>query len=89
VHRDPPRPNFHLNQIIIPSSRGGEDIEAVPDRGEFLVMKQAELTSVGQVYGLSEGTEDGRGGRTGQAVEPEEDPLEAIPTEGFQRVWTR
>jgi hypothetical protein len=72
-----------------PRLAGGEDIEAVPDRGELLVIKQAELTSAGQVYGLSEGTEDERGGLTGQAVEPEEDLLEANPTEGFQRVWTR
>ncbi|WP_020140683.1 hypothetical protein [Streptomyces sp. 351MFTsu5.1] len=27
--------------------------------------------------------------KTDQALDPEEDPLEAIPSEEFQRVWTQ
>ncbi|MFI5676763.1 hypothetical protein [Streptomyces cellulosae] len=65
-------------------------IEAVPDRGEFIVIKQAELTSAGQLHRYSwEHLEDEHGGLTDQAIDPEEDPLEAIPAEEFQRVWTR
>ncbi|MGW0290614.1 hypothetical protein [Streptomyces tuirus] len=65
-------------------------IEAVPDRGELIVIKQAELTSVGQLHRYSwEHLEDERGGLTDQAIDPAEDPLEAIPAEDFQRVWTR
>lgn len=65
-------------------------IEAVPDRGELIVIKQAELTSVGQLHQYSwEHLEDEHGGLTDQAIDPEEDPLEAIPAEEFQRVWTR
>ncbi|GGV80511.1 hypothetical protein [Streptomyces massasporeus] len=65
-------------------------IEAVPVRSEFVVIKQAELTSAGQLHRYSwEHLEDEHGGLTDQAIEPEEDPLEAIPAEEFQRVWTR
>lgn len=65
-------------------------IEAVPDRGELIVIKQAELTSAGQLHRYSwEHLEDEHGGLTDQAIDPEEDPLEAIPAEEFQRVWTR
>ena len=65
-------------------------IEAVPDRGEFIVIKQAEFTSAGQLRRYSwEHLEDKHGGLTDQPIDPEEDPLEAIPAEEFQRVWTR
>ncbi|TQJ89984.1 hypothetical protein FBY22_0751 [Streptomyces sp. SLBN-31] len=65
-------------------------IEAVPDRGELIVIKQAELTSAGQLHRYSwEHLEDEHGGLTDQAIDPEEDPLEAIPAEEFQRVWTQ
>ncbi|MEU1200973.1 hypothetical protein ABZ446_32790 [Streptomyces sp. NPDC005813] len=65
-------------------------IEAVPDRGQLIVLKQAELTSSGQLHRYSWGhLEDERGGLTDQAIDPEEDPLEAIPAEEFQRVWSR
>ncbi|MFJ2928443.1 hypothetical protein ACIPIU_25980 [Streptomyces massasporeus] len=64
-------------------------IEAVPDRGELVVIKQAELTSAGQLHRYSlEHLEDEHGGLTDQAIEPEKDPLGAIPAEEFQRVWT-
>ncbi|MFE5682686.1 hypothetical protein [Streptomyces sp. NPDC056512] len=65
-------------------------IEAVPDRGELIVLKQAELTSAGQLHRYSwEHLEDEHGFLTDQAIDPEEDPLEAIPAEEFQRVWNR
>ncbi|WP_406469525.1 hypothetical protein OH738_23360 [Streptomyces hirsutus] len=65
-------------------------IEAVPDRGELIVIKQAELTSAGQLHRYSwEHLEDEYGGLTDQAIDPGEDPLETIPAEEFQRVWTR
>lgn len=65
-------------------------IEAVSDRGELIVIKQAELTSAGQLHRYSwEHLEDEHGGLTDQAIAPEEDPLETIPAEEFQRVWTR
>jgi hypothetical protein len=65
-------------------------IEAVPDRGELVVIKQAELTSAGQLHRYSwDHLEDEHGFLTDQAVDPEEDPLEAIPAEEFLRVWTR
>ncbi len=65
-------------------------IEAVPDRGELTVLKQAELTSAGQLRRYSwEHLEDERGGLTDQAIDPEVDPLEAIPAEEFQRAWNR
>lgn len=65
-------------------------IEAVPDRGELIVLKQAELTAAGQLHRYSwEHLEDQHGGLTDQAIDPEQDPLEAIPAGEFQRVWTR
>ncbi|WP_326666977.1 hypothetical protein [Streptomyces canus] len=65
-------------------------IEAVPDRGELIALKQAELTSAGQLHRYSwEHLEDERGGLTDQAIDPEVDPLEAIPAEEFQRAWNR
>jgi hypothetical protein len=65
-------------------------IEAVPDRGELVVIKQAELTTAGQLHRYGwEHLEDENGGLTDQAIDPEEDPLEAIPAEEFQRVWMR
>ncbi|MGW6641705.1 hypothetical protein [Streptomyces iakyrus] len=64
--------------------------EAVPDRGELIAVKQAELTPVGRLHRYSwEHLEDERGFLTDQALDPEEDPLEAIPAEEFQRVWTQ
>ncbi|MGW2713701.1 hypothetical protein ACWC4J_32710 [Streptomyces sp. NPDC001356] len=64
-------------------------IEAVPDRGELIVIKQAELTSAGQLRRYSWEHLEDEHGLTDQAVDPEEDPLEAIPVDEFQRVWTR
>ncbi|MFF7330264.1 hypothetical protein [Streptomyces sp. NPDC008150] len=65
-------------------------VEAVPDRGELIVLKQAELTATGRLHRYSwEHMEDRHGGLTDQAIDPEQDPLEAIPAEEFQRVWTR
>lgn len=64
--------------------------EAVPDRGELIAIKQAELTPAGQLHRYSwEHLEDEHGFLTDQALDPERDPLKAIPTEEFQRVWTR
>ncbi|WP_063765723.1 MULTISPECIES: hypothetical protein [Streptomyces] len=55
-------------------------IEAVPDCGELIVIKQAELTAAGQLHRYSwEHLEDKHGGLTDQAIDPEQDPLEAIP----------
>ncbi|MGW9493895.1 hypothetical protein ACWG5P_05765 [Streptomyces prasinus] len=65
-------------------------IEAIADHGELIVIKQAELTSAGQLHRYSwEHLEDEHGGLTDQAIDPEEDPLKAITAEEFQRVWTR
>ncbi|WP_328937625.1 hypothetical protein OG288_15050 [Streptomyces tauricus] len=64
--------------------------EAVPDRGELTVIKQAELTPAGQLHRYSwEHLEDRHGFLTDQAINPEEDPVETIAPEEFQRVWTR
>ncbi|MFF8651862.1 hypothetical protein ACF06D_27000 [Streptomyces griseoluteus] len=65
-------------------------IKAVPDHGELIVIKPAELTSAGQLHGYSwEHLEDEHGFLTDQAINLGEDPLEAIPAEDFHRVWTR
>ncbi|MEU2978681.1 hypothetical protein ABZ678_17170 [Streptomyces hirsutus] len=65
-------------------------IEAVPDRGELIAVKQAALTSAGQLHRYSwEHLEDEHGGLTDQAIDPEEDPLEVITADEFQRVWAR
>ncbi|MEU4111402.1 hypothetical protein [Streptomyces sp. NPDC027717] len=65
-------------------------IEAVPDRGELIVLNQAELTAAGQLRRYSwEHLEDQLGGWTDQAIDPAQDPLEAIPAGELQRVWTR
>ncbi|KOV22596.1 hypothetical protein ADK58_26905 [Streptomyces sp. XY152] len=64
--------------------------EAVRDRGELIVIKQAELTSAGRLHRYSwEHLEDEHGFLTDQAINLEEDPLEAIPVEAFLRVWTQ
>ncbi|MFF6897620.1 hypothetical protein [Streptomyces hydrogenans] len=64
--------------------------EAVPDRGELVAIKQAELTLAGRLHRYSWGhLEDEHGSLTDQAIDPGEDALEAIPAEEFQRVWTR
>ncbi|MGW3680445.1 hypothetical protein [Streptomyces prasinus] len=64
--------------------------EAVPDCGELIAVKQAELTSAGRLHWYSwEHLEDEHGFLTDQAIDPEEDLLEAIPAEEFQRMWTR
>jgi hypothetical protein len=65
-------------------------IKAVLGRGELIVIKQAELTPAGQLHRYSwEHLEDEHGGLTDQAIDPEEDVLETIPAEEFQRVWTQ
>ncbi|MFF0596054.1 hypothetical protein [Streptomyces antibioticus] len=64
--------------------------EAVPDRCELVAVKQAELTPAGRLHRYDwEHLEDEHGFLTDQAIDPEKDPLEAIPAEEFQRVWTR
>ncbi|QIJ63244.1 hypothetical protein [Streptomyces sp. JB150] len=64
--------------------------EAVPDRGELIVIKQAEVTSAGRLHRYSrQHLEDEHGGLTDRAVDPDEDPLEVISAEEFQRVWAR
>jgi hypothetical protein len=51
---------------------------------------KAELTSAGQIHRYSwEQLEEEHGFLTDQAVDPEGDPLEAIPAEEFLWVWTR
>jgi len=51
------------------------------------VIKQAELTSVGQLHRYDwDHLEDEHGFLTGQAMSPEADPLKAIPAKEFQRV---
>ncbi|WP_229818334.1 hypothetical protein [Streptomyces chromofuscus] len=62
---------------------------AVPDRGELIVIKQAELTPAGRLHRYSWEHLEDHGFLTDQALHPEEDPLEAIPAEEFQRVWTQ
>jgi hypothetical protein len=64
--------------------------EAVPDRGELVAIKQAELTPAGRLHRYSwEHLEDEHGFLTDQAIDLEEDPPEAIPAEEFQRVWAQ
>ncbi|MGC8919746.1 hypothetical protein AB7952_13225 [Streptomyces sp. PG2] len=64
--------------------------EAVLDRGELIAIKQAELTPAGRLRRYSwEHLEDEHGFLTDQALDPEEDPLEAITADEFQRVWTQ
>ncbi|MDN3054746.1 MULTISPECIES: hypothetical protein [Streptomyces] len=51
----------------------------MPERGELIVIKQAELTSAGQLHRYSwEHLEDEHGGLTDQVIDPEEDPLETL-----------
>lgn len=65
-------------------------VEAVPDRGKLIILKQAELTPTGQLHRYSwQHLEDQHGGLTDQAIDPEEDPLETIRAEEFQQVWVR
>jgi hypothetical protein len=69
---------------------GRQSLDSRCDRGELIVVKQAELTSASQLHRYSwEHLEDEHGGLTGQAIDPEEDLLETIPAEEFQRVWRR
>ncbi|MEU3710293.1 hypothetical protein [Streptomyces catenulae] len=64
--------------------------EAVHDRGELVVIKQAELTPTGQLHRYDwQHLEDDHGFLTDQPIDLEADPVEAIPAEEFQRVWTR
>jgi hypothetical protein len=64
--------------------------EAVPDRGELVAIRQAELTPAGRLHRYSwEHLEDEHGFLTDQAIDLEEDPLEAIPADEFQRVWAQ
>ncbi|MCN9243228.1 hypothetical protein NGF19_20975 [Streptomyces sp. RY43-2] len=64
--------------------------EAVPDRGELIAVKQAELTSTGQLHRHDwEYMEDEHGFLTDQALDLEEEPMETISAEEFQRVWTQ
>ncbi|MEU8520640.1 hypothetical protein [Streptomyces sp. NPDC048577] len=64
--------------------------EAVPDRGELVAIKQAELTPAGRLHRYSrEHLEDEHGFLTDQSLNPEEDPLEVVPAEEFQTVWAQ
>ncbi|MEV7150819.1 hypothetical protein AB0O05_30500 [Streptomyces sp. NPDC093084] len=65
-------------------------IEAVSDRGELIVIKQAELTPAGQFHRYSwEHIEDEHGFLTDQAIDTQKDPLAVIPAEEFQKAWNR
>ncbi|MGW4743911.1 hypothetical protein ACWEPR_03790 [Streptomyces sp. NPDC004290] len=65
-------------------------LEAVPDRGELVAIKQAELTPAGRLHRYSwEHMEDACGFLTDQAIDPEEDPLQGIPAQEFQEIWNR
>lgn len=65
-------------------------IEAASDRGELIVIKQAELSSAGRLHRYSwELLEDAHGGLTDQAIDPEEDPLDPILAGEFHQVWNR
>ncbi|GAA3164646.1 MULTISPECIES: hypothetical protein [Streptomyces] len=64
--------------------------EAVPDRGELIVVKQAELTPAGRLHRYSwQHLEDDHGFLTDQPIDLDEDPVEAVPAEEFQQAWTR
>lgn len=64
--------------------------EAVLDRGELIAIKQAELTPAGRLHRYSwEHMEDEHGFLSDQALHPEEDPLETISADEFERVWTQ
>ncbi|CAM5331027.1 hypothetical protein SALBM311S_07657 [Streptomyces alboniger] len=64
--------------------------EAVPDRGELIAIKQVELTPAGRLHWYSwEYLEDEHGFLTDQALDPEDELLESIPAEEFQRVWSQ
>ncbi|MEU0738139.1 hypothetical protein [Streptomyces sp. NPDC006134] len=65
-------------------------IEAVPDGDELVVIKQAELTSSGALHRYDwKHFEDEHGALTDQAIDPEQEPLEAVTAQEFQRVWER
>jgi hypothetical protein len=56
----------------------------------LIVIKQAELTPVGQRHQYRwEQLEGEHGGLADPAIDPEEDLLETISAEELQRVWTR
>lgn len=64
--------------------------EAVPDRGEWITIKQAQMTPAGQLHRYGwEHLKDEHGFLTDQAITPDEDPVEAISAEEFQRIWNR
>ncbi|MER0240653.1 hypothetical protein AAHZ94_01145 [Streptomyces sp. HSW2009] len=64
--------------------------QAVPDRGELVVVKQAELTPAGHLHRYDWAhLEDAHGFLTDQPIDLEGDPVEAISAEEFQRVWSR
>ncbi|WP_406374502.1 hypothetical protein OG788_30250 [Streptomyces sp. NBC_00647] len=64
--------------------------EAAPDRGELVTIRQAELTPAGRLHRYSwEHLEDEHGFLTDQTIDLEEEPLEAVPAEVFQRVWAQ
>ncbi|TWV45622.1 hypothetical protein FRZ03_16100 [Streptomyces misionensis] len=64
--------------------------EVVPDRGEWIAVKQAELTASGHLHRYGwEHLDDAHGFLTDQAIDPGEDPLEPVPAAEFQRVWAR
>ncbi len=63
--------------------------EAVYRGRELTVVKQAELTSAGELFRYSwKHLEDEHGFLTDQAIDPDEDPLEVITSEEFHRLWT-
>ncbi|MGP3772730.1 hypothetical protein ACTWJ8_18080 [Streptomyces sp. SDT5-1] len=62
--------------------------EAVPDDGELIAVKQAELTPNGHLFRYSwDHLEDDHGFLTDQSLHPEEDGLEPIPAEEFRQTW--
>ncbi|MFF8565297.1 hypothetical protein ACF06N_10075 [Streptomyces albidoflavus] len=62
--------------------------EAVPDRDDLVIAKQAEVTESGHLLRYSwRHLEDGQGFLTDQPLGLAEDPVEAITAEAFGRVW--
>ncbi|MBL3804906.1 hypothetical protein [Streptomyces sp. BRB081] len=62
--------------------------EAVPDRGELVVVRQAELTPSGRLLRYDwRHLEDEHGFLTDQPIDLAEGPVEVIAAEEFRRVW--
>ncbi|UOB12262.1 hypothetical protein MQE23_25790 [Streptomyces sp. HP-A2021] len=74
------------NWALIGNGRTTSVLRGRPDRGELVATKQAELTPADRLHRYSwEYLEDEHGFLADQVIDPEKDPLEAIPAEEFQR----